>query len=196
MAWTAPYTFVALQTLTAAQLNAMQTNISTLFPYTTAGDLAYASSATALARLPKGTAGQVLKMNAGASAPEWGNGIMLTGISATISTATTSTSFVDVANSEFNMTLTQTSTILLFTSMTAKVLAGNSMVMKSYIDGTAGAEGIVYPGGQDIDTQITLMQRKINVAVGTRTLKIQYKSSGGSQVNLYNGNVYAIAIPE
>lgn len=36
-----------------------------------AGDIQYKSSATALARLAKGTAGQVLRMNAGATAPSW-----------------------------------------------------------------------------------------------------------------------------
>jgi hypothetical protein len=37
-----------------------------------AGDLFYASAAGVLARLAKGTANQVLKMNSGATAPEWG----------------------------------------------------------------------------------------------------------------------------
>lgn len=36
-----------------------------------AGDLLYKSSATALARLAKGTGGQLLQMNSGATAPEW-----------------------------------------------------------------------------------------------------------------------------
>jgi len=36
-----------------------------------AGDIIYATGATAFARLAKGTAGQVLKMNSGATAPEW-----------------------------------------------------------------------------------------------------------------------------
>jgi hypothetical protein len=39
----------------------------------TAGDLMYASGTTAISKLNKGTAGQVLKMNSGASAPEWTN---------------------------------------------------------------------------------------------------------------------------
>lgn len=72
MAYVTPITFVALSTLTAAQLNSIQTNITALWPYTTAGDLPYASAAGVLARLAKGTAGQVLKMNTEASAPEWG----------------------------------------------------------------------------------------------------------------------------
>ena len=37
-----------------------------------AGDLGYWSGTDAAARLAKGTAGQVLRMNAGATAPEWG----------------------------------------------------------------------------------------------------------------------------
>ena len=40
-------------------------------PTTTAGDIIY-RGASADARLAKGTAGQVLKMNSGATAPEWG----------------------------------------------------------------------------------------------------------------------------
>ena len=38
---------------------------------TTQGDTLYASGANTLARLAKGTAGQTLKMNSGATAPEW-----------------------------------------------------------------------------------------------------------------------------
>lgn len=44
-----------------------------LASYTT-GDLLYASGATTLSKLGIGTAGKVLKVNAGATAPEWGDG--------------------------------------------------------------------------------------------------------------------------
>ena len=43
------------------------TNLSSF----TAGDILYATGATTLAKLAKGTAAQTLKMNAGATAPEW-----------------------------------------------------------------------------------------------------------------------------
>jgi hypothetical protein len=43
------------------------TNIATY----TQGDILYATSATELTKLPAGTAGQVLTMNTGATAPEW-----------------------------------------------------------------------------------------------------------------------------
>lgn len=75
MAYTTPITFVALSTLTAAQLNSIQSNISALWPYTAAGDIPYATSSSVLSALAKGTAGQALIM--GASLPEWGE----TGIS-------------------------------------------------------------------------------------------------------------------
>jgi hypothetical protein len=41
-------------------------------PMTTTGDMVYSSSGSTPARLGIGTAGQVLKVNSGATAPEWG----------------------------------------------------------------------------------------------------------------------------
>lgn len=54
-------------------------------PSVVAGDLFYATSAKALTRIPKGTALQVLRMNAGDSAPEWGDRITLGAAVATTS---------------------------------------------------------------------------------------------------------------
>jgi hypothetical protein len=48
------------------------TTVKNLNPGTTAGDIDYYTSATAKARVAIGTAGQVLKVNAGGTAPEWG----------------------------------------------------------------------------------------------------------------------------
>jgi hypothetical protein len=47
------------------------TTVKNLSPGTTAGDLDYYTSGTAKARLGIGTAGQILKVNSGATAPEW-----------------------------------------------------------------------------------------------------------------------------
>lgn len=59
------------------------TTVKNLSPGTTAGDLDYYTSGTAKARLAIGTAGQILKVNSGATAPEWataaGSAIVLTG---------------------------------------------------------------------------------------------------------------------
>lgn len=43
--------------------------------FTTAGDIAYATAASTWARLGIGTAGQILRTNAGATAPEWHTGV-------------------------------------------------------------------------------------------------------------------------
>jgi hypothetical protein len=47
------------------------TTVKALSPGTTAGDVDYYTSGTAKARLAIGTAGQVLQVNSGATAPEW-----------------------------------------------------------------------------------------------------------------------------
>jgi hypothetical protein len=60
------------------------TNITTFTP----GDILYATSATELTKLPAGTAGQVLTMNTGATAPEW--------VAATTATYTVNTSYPEL----------------------------------------------------------------------------------------------------
>jgi hypothetical protein len=71
-------------------------------PMTTTGDTIYSSSGSTPARLGIGTAGQVLQVNSGATAPEWatpagGGGKVLQVVTATYSTnkTITSTSFTD-----------------------------------------------------------------------------------------------------
>lgn len=54
------------------------------------GDVLYATGANTLARLPKGTAGQFLQMNSGATAPEWFSNIYESGPTATTSGTTQS----------------------------------------------------------------------------------------------------------
>lgn len=51
--------------------SSIDTTVKNLSPGTTAGDIDYYTSATAKARRAIGTAGQVLTVNAGATAPEW-----------------------------------------------------------------------------------------------------------------------------
>jgi hypothetical protein len=51
---------------------AVDTQIKDLNPGTTAGDIDYYTTSTAKARIGIGTAGQVLTVNSGATAPEWG----------------------------------------------------------------------------------------------------------------------------
>jgi hypothetical protein len=85
------------------------TTVKALNPGTTAGDIDYYTTSTAKARVGIGTAGQVLKVNSGATAPEWGSvSASPTSASATVATeqSTTSDSYTDLATSGPAVTLT------------------------------------------------------------------------------------------
>ena len=93
-------------------------------PMTTTGDTIYSSSGSTPARLGIGTAGQVLTVNSGATAPEWktpaagGGGKVLQVVSATYSTETTSTS-ITMADTGLTANITpsaNTSKILVLTT--------------------------------------------------------------------------------
>jgi hypothetical protein len=90
--------------------SSVDTTTKNLNPETTLGDLAYRSStANVKTRLGLGTAGQVLKVNSGATAPEWGSvSASPTSASATVATeqSTTSDSYTDLATSGPAVTLT------------------------------------------------------------------------------------------
>lgn len=51
--------------------SSIDTSVKALSPGTTAGDIDYYTTSTAKARIAIGTAGQVLAVNSGATAPEW-----------------------------------------------------------------------------------------------------------------------------
>lgn len=73
MALTTFRSWVTGELVTAAMLNQqIRDNGNAIWVGTTAGDMEYYTGATTKARIPKGTAGQVMKMNSGATAPEWG----------------------------------------------------------------------------------------------------------------------------
>jgi hypothetical protein len=66
-------TWIYGELVTVSMMNQqIRDNGNAIWVGTTAGDMDYYTGATTKARLPKGTAGQVLSMNAGATAPEWG----------------------------------------------------------------------------------------------------------------------------
>jgi hypothetical protein len=65
---------------------------------TTAGDLLYGTAADTVARLGIGTAGQVLKVNSGATAPEWGTAAAGGGMTLLSTTSITQTSSITVSS--------------------------------------------------------------------------------------------------
>jgi hypothetical protein len=76
---------------------AVDDRIKALNPETTAGDISYrASTANAKTRLPIGTAGQVLAVNSGATAPEWAT--LSSGGMTLLSTTSLSTNSVTISS--------------------------------------------------------------------------------------------------
>ena len=116
---------------------------------TTAGDLLYATAADTVTRLGIGTAGQVLKVNSGATAPEWaaasGGGKVLQVVSATTTTSTTisTTTYTDT-------TITATITPTLDTSKI--LILVNAPIYASRAGEKVAMGGRLVRGGTTLDT--------------------------------------------
>ena len=129
---------------------------------TTAGDLLYGTAADTVARLGIGTAGQVLKVNSGATAPEWGAaaGGSFVGCSVYDSNATqsiaTGTDTVVTFNSEFfdtdgfHSTSSNTGRITIPSGKDGKYL----FIASSFFSGitTTSEEGRFYKNGSQVFT--------------------------------------------
>ena len=127
-------------------VQAFNANLASLAGLTLAeGDLLYATAADTLVKLAKGTAGQVLRMNSGATAPEWGPSAAWTWLSA-ISTPSGSTP------ADFNIPSTATEILVVFKG-TDRGTAGDDLLVRlgtsasfeasgySQLSGIAGSTG-------------------------------------------------------
>ncbi len=112
---------------------AVDDRIKALNPETTAGDISYrASTANAKSRLAIGTAGQVLRVNSGATAPEWANpsGAGLVHIN--------TTSFSNVATQDVDSVFTTTyqSYLIVINSIYAATAANDLLIAFRYSSST------------------------------------------------------------
>jgi len=114
------------------------TTVKALNPGTTAGDIDYYTTSTAKARVGIGTAGQVLRVNSGATAPEWftpaGGGKVLQVVQATYSTATTiaSTSFTDTGLSATITPTLATSKILILVTQQVSLFRDSGAIASGF----------------------------------------------------------------
>ena len=190
----------------------IDTTTKALNPETTTGDIAYRSAtADTNTRLALGTAGQVLTVNSGATAPEWaspaGGGKVLQVVQATYSTTTTSTStsYIDIGLSVSITPSAASSKILLFVAGPAYVERGSS--------GTGELAFQLLRGASVISTQspainagaITSNASAINfhyldspATTSATTYKIQGKcnGSGNTAYYLYNNSMGTIIAME
>ena len=152
-------------------------------PMTTTGDTIYSSSGSTPARLGIGTAGQVLKVNAGATAPEWGaaggaSGMTLIQRSTFSGVANTSTTFDGV------FTSTYTTYMIVFEKFNAATLADDLQIQFRY----SGVTDTAYYAG--------LKQATVDSATWTNT----YSGAAGAacplatdsnSTNPFTGVLYA-----
>jgi len=136
------------------------TTVKNLNPGTTAGDIDYYTSSTAKARIAIGTAGQVLQVNAGATAPEWaapaGGGKVLQVVSTTAKGTSSSTStYVDHIALSITPASASNKILVLFNGGNAvKNGADRGLSARVTRAGTAILEDICTVGGLSTTTDI------------------------------------------
>ena len=131
----------------------------------TSGDILYASGTDTIAKLGKGTAGQVLKMNSGATAPEWGTDS---------STTYTAGDGLDLSSTEFSVDLKSNGGLVIESTEVAVDLGASSIT--GTLDETDGGTGLTgYTAGDVI------------YASGTDTLAKLAKGSAGQVLTMNSG---------
>jgi hypothetical protein len=173
---------------------------------TTEGDILYRDG-SGLQRLAKGTAAQVLKMNAGATAPEWGTDeggkiLQVVHMVKTDTTSLNSTSFADLSGLTITITPTLASSKILVTGhlqmvsydqyWAYKVTDGAGSDITNFI-GDARSSRFRSTGG-NIYTEPDSNRSKMNSfmlldtpnSTSAETYKIQASNSGGSYTMYVN----------
>jgi len=183
------------------------TTVKNLNPGTTAGDVDYYTSSTAKARIAIGTAGQVLKVNSGATAPEWGaapaasfagvslfNSDALTSIANNTATAALFDSESFDSNA-FHSTVTNTSRITIPAGKAGKYAINSAFFFQDNANGARRLDiyknGSAYARTQmppDSVSQIAVTLNLImDLAESDYIECFLFQNSGGS-LNIYGGS--------
>ena len=175
---------------------------------TTAGDLLYGTAADTVARLGIGTAGQVLKVNSGATAPEWGavaapafagcslkRSTNLTVASATVTQIEWDGEFFDTDSYHNNSTNPSRITIpsgkggyylLVYNQLSANTLAGGFVTFRFYKNG-AQIRQAVNQSGSNTGGYLFQSFSVIVDAVATDYFETYVsQNSGGNQVYYFD----------
>jgi hypothetical protein len=171
-------------------------------PMTTTGDVIYSSSGSTPARLWLGTAGQVLRVNSGATAPEWatpaGGGKVLQVLQTTLTTqaASSSTTYADTGLTGTITPSSASSKIMVMISLPGAKTAGNSE-SGLYLNIVRGATQIVEVGHVIFYTATSLANYGLvtfnyldsPATTSATTYKVQFKNNeAASSVQVASGN--------
>jgi len=201
MALTAFRTWVTGELVTAAMMNQqIRDNGNAIWVGTTAGDMDYYTGATGKARLPIGTAGQVLKVNSGATAPEWGGAIVDIDMAASSGEKSYSTTWEDHPGLTVTLALPCVCTVVMLAIVAGyadTTSVGYSFTVRGMIDGVADGTFSPYNGSATTkrNEAMPYIWYAVNVPAGDRIAKIQ---CAAATVNRYitNGRLIALAFAE
>lgn len=204
MAYTSGFSAVTGAVFTAAQYNTnVRDNFTAIWVYTTAGDISYATGATTLARLAKPSVLSFLT-NSSSGVPAWASAGLIHKFGYATSTtvvSTTSVTGVDITGLTFNLTTTQTCTIVLW--MFASVyLTGGTATQASMILGSIGGTNQTWDNStprtySGSHAPIAHIFRRTGVTAGTITCKALLAVTDGSRTaNTLGGTITGIAITE
>jgi hypothetical protein len=188
---------------------AIDTTTKALNPETTLGDLAYRSStANVKTRLALGTAGQVLQVNSGATAPEWATppSSVPANASATVATneGTTSTSYTDLTTAGPAVTVTTgTKALVIITAYINAAADGFTGVSAFMSYGVTGAttsaaaddRAIINqtPTGDNNNNRMSAAS-VVTLTAGSNTFTSKYRSSASRIVNFSNREIFVITL--
>jgi hypothetical protein len=120
-------------------------------PMTTTGDVIYSSSGSTPARLGIGTAGQVLQVNSGATAPEWATPASSAGLVKIGSTVTVSAASSATLNDVFSTTYDNYRVVATFSSSSAST----DLLFRYRVSGSDNTTSNYYLQGQDVSSTAT-----------------------------------------
>lgn len=205
MARTEIPTYTTNQLITASHANTYwKDNEAAHWPYTTAGDLAVADSATTLARIAAPTVGQVLGYLGGTWGAVSGGGLQDIQIATgnpNYQTFTTS-SYEDVTGATVTLTLTTTCTVILFANVVGHVnstTAGFGFSVLGLIGGVADTNNLPSNGSDNpvINQALPYFYAKKNVSAGSVVCKLQCKEPApGTDNRIQSFTMFALALQE
>lgn len=192
MAYSTPYTFTALELLTAAKMNAIQANISAIWVGITVGDTDYYASSSTKNRIAIGANTTTVYTPSG-GVPSWSHSPQIQGVlhnTAAVywngEVTKTGTTFTDITSATVNIVTTQTCTIRMFAQGSiASGTAGNRTTVQGSIGGTADANNDDTKAWTTNGYYVPYLYvyRLTGVAAGTITCKMQYKGGGGTALH-------------
>lgn len=203
MSFNNSFTAVTGATYTAAQYNThVRDNFTAIWVYTTAGDMAYATSGTSLARFGIGAADTVIQSNG--SVPSWTHSPAIKGVLHTFGLATFnpagqtfSSTWADITGATLDLILTKTCSILLMAIVTGyNGSGGRAFSVRGVVDGTADSMTQPYNGGATARNEaLPYFYTATGITAGTRTMKMQCQADTSSNV-VERGRLLALAFGE